>query len=57
VIVAATPAAVVGLAFEDVIMGRLFGPWPVVVAWCTGGLVILVVVRRRRHLPRTSARR
>jgi undecaprenyl-diphosphatase len=54
VIVAAAPAAVVGLAFEDVIMGRLFGPWPVVVAWCTGGLVILVVVRHRRHLPQDA---
>lgn len=51
VIVAAAPAAVVGLAFEDVIMDRLFGPWPVVVAWFTGGLVILAVVRHRRHLP------
>lgn len=50
VIVACVPAVVVGLAFEDVIKDRLFGPWPVVAAWFVGGLVILGVARHRRDL-------
>ena len=41
--VACLPAAAVGLAFEDVIKERLFGPWPVVAAWFLGGLAILLV--------------
>lgn len=48
VVVACLPAVVVGLTFEDVIKDRLFGPWPVVVAWFVGGVAILVVARRRR---------
>jgi len=50
IVVACLPAVIVGLAFEDVIKQRLFGPWPVVVAWFVGGLAILVVARRRRDL-------
>lgn len=50
VTVACVPAAVIGLAFEDVLKSRLFGPWPVVVAWAVGGLVILAVARRRRDV-------
>ena len=48
--VACLPAVVVALSLEDVIKGRLFGPWPVVAAWFVGGLVILEVARRRRDL-------
>lgn len=36
------PAAVVGLAFGDIIKTRLFGPWPVVFGWLAGGIAILV---------------
>src|SRR5690606_36770111 len=35
-------AAAVGLAFEDVIEAKLFGAWPIVLAWALGGLVLLV---------------
>lgn len=48
VIVACVPAAVVGLALEDVIKDHLFGPWPVVVAWFAGGIAILTVGRSAR---------
>ncbi|MGE3274387.1 MAG: undecaprenyl-diphosphate phosphatase [Vicinamibacterales bacterium] len=40
-IVAFLPAAVLGLATDDWIEQRLFGPWPVVGAWFVGGLVLL----------------
>lgn len=50
IVVACVPAVVVGLAFEDVIKARLFGPWPVVAAWLVGGIAILIVARRRRDL-------
>lgn len=53
VIVAAAPAAVVGLAFEEQIKRHLFGVWPVVVAWVVGGVAILLVVRWRRGRPPT----
>ena len=48
VVVACLPAIVVGLAFEDAIKERLYGPWPVVAAWFVGGLVILAFARARR---------
>ena len=35
------PAVVVGLALEDLIKGRLFGTFPVIIGWVAGGLVIL----------------
>jgi undecaprenyl-diphosphatase len=54
VIVACLPAVIVGLALEDVIKDRLFGPWPVVAAWFIGGLAILFVARRRRDVAPTS---
>lgn len=54
VIVACLPAVIVGLALEDVIKDRLFGPWPVVAAWFVGGLAILLVARRRRDLAPTA---
>lgn len=47
VVVAALPAIAVGLTFEDAIKDRLFGPWPVVVAWLVGGLAILAFARAR----------
>lgn len=46
------PAAVIGLALNDLIKEYLFGIWPVVAAWFVGGVAILVVSRwknRRGH--------
>jgi undecaprenyl-diphosphatase len=40
------PAALLGLLFEDVIEHHLFGPWPIVIAWTVGGLVILLFAQR-----------
>lgn len=34
--------------FEDTIKERLFGPWPVVAAWVTGGIAILLLASNRR---------
>jgi undecaprenyl-diphosphatase len=50
IVIACLPAVAVGLTFEDMIKDRLFGPWPVVIAWFVGGLAILLVARRRRDL-------
>lgn len=47
VLVAFAPAAVVGVAFDDAIEAKLFGLWPVVVAWFVGGAAILIVARLR----------
>jgi undecaprenyl-diphosphatase len=40
------PAAVIGFLFDDAIEERLFGPWPIAIAWIAGGLVILWHARR-----------
>ena len=45
-LIAFLPAAIVGLAFEKAIKQHLFGPWPIVVGWLVGGIVILVLPRR-----------
>lgn len=45
-VVAFIPAAIVGVALEKPIKDRLFGVWPVIVAWAIGGVVILLVARR-----------
>jgi undecaprenyl-diphosphatase len=39
------PAALVGIVAEKAIKHRLFGVWPVIVAWAVGGVVILVFAR------------
>ena len=46
------PAAVIGLALEDLIKEHLFGVGPVVAAWAVGGAVILVLAPRLRNGPR-----
>lgn len=53
--VAFVPAAVLGLAFDEAIERRLFGPWPIVAAWLAGGVAILVVERVRRNRARKLA--
>lgn len=42
ILIAFTPAAVVGFLLDDTIKEHLFGPWPVVIAWAVGGVVLLV---------------
>jgi undecaprenyl-diphosphatase len=42
------PAAVIGLALNDLIKSYLFGPWPVVWAWFVGGVLILAVAWWRK---------
>ena len=44
-IVAFLPAAVIGLIFDDMIEQKLFGTWPVVIAWLVGGVAILAVAK------------
>ena len=46
IVAACLPAIAVGLTFEDVIKDRLFGAWPIVVAWFAGGVAILTLGRR-----------
>jgi undecaprenyl-diphosphatase len=45
-VVAFVPAAVAGLAFDDLIEGYLFGPLPVAAAWAVGGVLMLVISSR-----------
>ncbi len=45
-IVAFVPAAVLGLAFDEMIERYLFGIWPVVAAWAAGGVLLLVLQGR-----------
>ncbi len=52
--VAFIPAAVVGVALEKPIKDRLFGVWPVIVAWAVGGIVILLFARRLQERSRVS---
>lgn len=40
-VVAFLPAAAVGVVFQTTIKDRLFGPWPIVVAWAAGGVFLL----------------
>jgi undecaprenyl-diphosphatase len=42
ILIAFTPAVVVGFLLEDTIKENLFGPWPIVAAWAVGGVVLLV---------------
>ena len=44
-IVAFVPAALVAVIFEQVIKNRLFGVWPVIVAWAVGGIVTILFSR------------
>ena len=44
------PATVIGLLFNRVIKAYLFGLWPVVAAWFVGGVAILAVGWRNRHI-------
>ena len=48
------PAAVIGLAFEDLIKGNLLEPLPVIIAWALGG-VLLIWFGGRIHRRETEA--
>jgi undecaprenyl-diphosphatase len=41
-ILAFLPAAFLGAVFGDALKDKLFGPIPVAIAWCVGGVVLLV---------------
>jgi undecaprenyl-diphosphatase len=47
-VIAFLPAAVLGAALDSKIEDTLFGPWPIVVAWIAGGILILVLERTGR---------
>ena len=44
-VIAFVPSAAVGFVLDKKIESALFGPWPVVIAWVVGGVVILVLER------------
>jgi len=54
-VIAFLPSAVLGFLFDDAIEERLFGPWPIVVAWVVGGVLILVLERTGRIPSRRDA--
>jgi undecaprenyl-diphosphatase len=45
------PAAVIGLVFNDKIEEKLFGMWPVIIAWVVGGVMILATAWWRKRNP------
>ena len=54
ILIAFLPAVVVGLLFDDIIEEKLFGLWPIVLAWAAGGIAILATARYRRHRKASS---
>lgn len=48
ILVAFLPAAIFGLLFEHWIQEHLFGLWPIVTAWLTGGMAILAITSARK---------
>jgi len=48
ILVGFLPAAIIGVLANDWIEQKLFGMWPVVIAWVVGGVAILVVGRRAK---------
>jgi len=53
-VVAFLPAALLGLAFSNLIKKELFKPVPVAMAFIVGAFVILWVERRHKRLPKTA---
>ena len=47
------PAAVIGVLFNDKIEEKLFGMWPVIIAWVVGGILILATAEWRKRNPAT----
>lgn len=54
-IIAFTPAAILGLAFGSIIKAHLFSPVPVAAAFIVGGLVILWAERRQQSAAASGA--
>ena len=50
-LVAFVPAAIIGFLFDKPIERVLFGPWPVVVAWASGGILLLLLAPKIRARP------
>lgn len=50
-IVGFLPAAVIGVLFNDKIEEKLFGMWPVIIAWIVGGILILATAWWRKRTP------
>lgn len=50
-LLAFVPAAVLGLSVGDYIEEQLFGPWPVVVAWAAGGVLLLCLPKQFQSRP------
>ena len=48
------PAAVIGVLFNDKIEEKLFGMWPVIIAWIVGGILILATAAWRKRNPATQ---
>jgi undecaprenyl-diphosphatase len=53
-VIAFLPAGVFGALLDSKIEDALFGPWPIVVAWVAGGILILVLERTGRIPDRHS---
>jgi undecaprenyl-diphosphatase len=54
--IAFIPAAIVGVALEKAIRDKLFGVWPVIVAWAVGGVVILLFAQALHRRGEQSGR-
>ncbi|CAB4569474.1 unannotated protein [freshwater metagenome] len=53
-IVAFLPAAFLGAVFGDALKDKLFGPIPVAIAWCVGGVVLLLWKQQPGNLALTN---
>jgi undecaprenyl-diphosphatase len=51
IVVGFLPAAVIGLLLNDWIEEKLFGMWPVIIAWVTGGVLILAATWWNKRNP------
>lgn len=49
-LLAFVPAVVIAVVFQDPIKEKLLRPWPVVIAWTVGGIVILGFVAKQSRL-------
>lgn len=56
ILLAFIPAVVIGLLFDDLIKEKLFGNWPIAIAWFFGGLAILVYARYRARKGESKGR-
>ncbi len=57
ILVGFLPAVVIGLLFNDWIEARLFGMWPIIMAWILGGVLILIFSTRARNRSQGSLKK